>query len=345
MNVISQSAASRAARDVPRRALPVVDVGAVVAGERGAAAALADAWRTIWETIGFMCVVNHGVPAEQVAGMFAAAKAFHDQPEAVKQTVALNTDQRGYMGIRGADLAKGEIAENRKPSISQAMFTATEYPPDDPYVTAGTQFYGPNLWLPEETVPGFRTTTLAYMDAVTVLGKKLLPIWALALALPEDYFAPAFVDNYTYFRIAKYPPLPQHDERELGIHAHRDTGFMTFLPPANEEGLQILDEDGQWFWPELPADAMVVNLGQFASRWTNDRFRATTHRVVPPLKRDRYALPCFVNPNFEVRNAPLASCSGPGNPHRYPVQTYREWFGWYMSQTFGIYDKAKTAAE
>jgi isopenicillin N synthase-like dioxygenase len=344
MNVIAQSAASRAARAVPRRDLPVIDVAAVVAGEPGAAAALADQWRTVWETVGFMCVVNHGIAQAQVDGMFAAAKQFHDQPEAVKQTVKLNTDHRGYMGIRNAELQSGAIEENRKPSISQAMFTATEYPADHPMVRAGEQFYGPNQWLPEQAVPGFRATTLAYMDAVTALGVSLLPIWALALELPEDFFAPHFTEPYTYFRIAKYPPLPQHNDRELGIHAHRDTGFMTFLPPANEEGLQILDEDGNWFWPEMPADAMVVNLGQFATRWTNDRFRATTHRVVPPLGRDRYALPCFVNPNFESRNEPLATCTGPDNPHRYPVQTYREWFGWYMSQTFDVYDKAKKTA-
>jgi len=86
---------------------------------------------------------------------------------------------------------------------------------------------------------------------------------------------------------------------------------------------------------------MVVNLGQFATRWTNDRFRATTHRVVPPLQNDRYAIPVFVNPDFEARNETLATCTDPDNPPKYPVQTYREWFGWYMSNTFGVYHKKK----
>jgi isopenicillin N synthase-like dioxygenase len=341
MNVITQSAASRAARDVPRRALPVIDVADVIAGDPDAPALVADRWRDVWETIGFMCIINHGVPRAQIEAMFAAAKQFHDQPEDVKQTVPLNTDHRGYMGIRADYLQTSELVENRKPSISQAMFTATAYPADNPHVIAGDQFYGPNQWLPEETVPGFRETTLAYMDAMTELGRRLMPIWALSLELPADYFAPHFATPYTYFRIAKYPPLPQHNDAEMGIHAHRDTGFMTFLPPSNEEGLQILDEDGHWFWPEMPDDAMVVNLGQFATRWTNDRFRATTHRVVPPLDRDRYAIPCFVNPDFESRNEPLPSCTGPDNPPKYPVQTYREWFGWYMSNTFDVYKKAK----
>ncbi|NNE83677.1 MAG: isopenicillin N synthase family oxygenase, partial [Alphaproteobacteria bacterium] len=53
------------------------------------------------------------------------------------------------------------------------------------------------------------------------------------------------------------------------------------------------------------------------------------------------AVPCFVNPNFEARNTVLASCTGPDNPAKYPVQTYREWFGWYMSNTFGVYKEKK----
>jgi isopenicillin N synthase-like dioxygenase len=341
MNIITQSTASRAARDVPRRELPVIDVADVIAGDPDAPAKLADQWREVWETIGFMCIVNHGIPQEQIAAMFAATKQFHDLPEDVKQTVPLNTDHRGYMGIRTDYLEDGEIEDNRKPSITQAVFTATEYPSDHPQVIAGTQFYGPNQWLPEDVAPGFRETTLAYMNSVTELGKKLLPLWALSLGQPADYFAPHFTTPYTYFRIATYPPLPQHHDAELGIHPHRDTGFMSFLPPAAEEGLQILDEDGNWFWPEMPDDAMVLNLGQFATRWTNDRFKATTHRVVPPLENDRYAIPVFVNPDFEARNEPIATCVSPDNPAHYPVQTYREWFGWYMSNTFGVYKESK----
>jgi isopenicillin N synthase-like dioxygenase len=140
MNIITQSAASQAARNVPRRKLPVIDVGEVVAGDPDAPAKLAN--------------------------------QFHDLPEDVKQAHPLNIDHRGYMGIRSDYLEEGEIEDNRKSSITQAILTATEYPPDHPQVIAGTQFYGPNQWLPEDVVPGFRETTLAYMESVTELGKK-----------------------------------------------------------------------------------------------------------------------------------------------------------------------------
>ena len=77
MNIITQSAASRVAREVPRRALPVIDVRDVIAGDPEAPLRLADQWRGVWEEVGFMCIVNHGISPEQIDSMFAASKRFH----------------------------------------------------------------------------------------------------------------------------------------------------------------------------------------------------------------------------------------------------------------------------
>ena len=43
---------------------------------------------------------------------------------------------------------------------------------------------------------------------MTALGKRTLPLWAAALDLPADFFAPYFENNYTYVRLAHYPPQP-----------------------------------------------------------------------------------------------------------------------------------------
>jgi len=127
------------------------------------------------------------------------------------------------------------------------------------------------------------------------------------------------------------------EEDEYGLGAHADTGFMTWLPPAKEEGLQILDRDGNWFWPEVEEGAIVMNLGQFLERWSNERFRATPHRVIPPTQNDRYSVACFVNPNFEKVCECLPTCHGPDNPPKYPTQTYHEFYSWYMHQTYPHY--------
>ena len=53
------------------------------------------------------------------------------------------------------------------------------------------------------------------------------------------------------------------------------------------------------------------------------------------------SLACFVNPNFEAVGECLATCTGPDNPPKYPAQTYREFFTWYMTNTFTHYGKLK----
>ena len=215
---------------------------------------------------------------------------------------------KGYTPAHASVSTKSKFHENRKLDTVECLVLASDYAADNSHVQAGEPFYGDMPWLPEEIIPGFRTTCETYMNTVTALGKKLLPVWALSLDLGEDYFGPLFEDNYTYFRVAKYPPKPDLEPGEMDVNAHADTGFMTFLPPANEEGLQVLDTDGTWFWPELPANALIVNAGQFLERWANDRFRATPHRVIPPVHNDRYSLACFVNPSFEAVSECLPTC-------------------------------------
>ncbi len=281
------------------------------------------------------------MPAETISNLEAEAKRFHDLPLDVKMRVVVTRDQKGYTPSRASNTTQSEFHDSRKLDSVECLVVATDYADDNPFVQAGEQFYGKMPWLPEDVIPGLRAAAETYMATIGALGKKLLPVWALSLDLPEDYFDPMFEDHYTYFRLAKYPPKPDLEGGEMGVNAHVDTGFMTFLPPANEEGLQVLDTDGTWFWPELPEGALIVNAGQFLERWSNDRFRATPHRVVPPLKNDRYSLACFINPNFEAVGECLPTCTGPGNPPKYPTQTYREFFNWYMTNTFTHYGKLK----
>ena len=61
-------------------AIPVIDLGAYLAGAHGSLEATAAALRDALEGIGFFIIVNHGVPRDLIAQTFAEAKRFHDQP-------------------------------------------------------------------------------------------------------------------------------------------------------------------------------------------------------------------------------------------------------------------------
>lgn len=58
------------------------------------------------------------------------------------------------------------------------------------------------------------------------------------------------------------------------------------LPPCSADntpgGLQLQMKDGTWRDVAIPEDCFTINLGDLMQRWTNDRWKSTVHRVVPP---------------------------------------------------------------
>jgi isopenicillin N synthase-like dioxygenase len=326
----------------PRRTLPVLDIGPFLSGDRSGFGDLVSRWRHTCETVGFMCIVGHGIDDDLMARAETEVKRFHDLPMAEKLKIKVNEHQRGYIPPKATIVRHSTYHDNTHLDSNETLVLATEYGADHPGVRAGRRFFGVNPW--PANLPGFRETVLEFMTAMDALGRSTLPIWAAALGLKEDFFAAYFTDGYTYFRMAHYPPDPSPQENHFGLGAHADTGFMTFLQPAREEGLQILGEDGVWFWPDVAPGSLIVNTGQFLSRWTNDRFRATPHRVLPPRKNHRYSMACFVNTSLDAVCKVLPTCQDDRHPPKYPEQSYGAFFQWYMENTYTHYGKVSGQA-
>ena len=72
-----------------------------------------------------------------------------------------------------------------------------------------------------------------------------------------------------------------------------------------------------------PADVFLVNLGDLLAEWTNDRWRSTLHRVVPPPRSDagpavRRSMAFFHDGNYDARIECLPTCCSETDPPRYP---------------------------
>ena len=76
---MSITALGAAGQEVGETVIPVIDLGAYLAGAPGSLEATAAALRDALEGIGFFIIVNHGVPRDLIAQTFAEAKRFHDQ--------------------------------------------------------------------------------------------------------------------------------------------------------------------------------------------------------------------------------------------------------------------------
>jgi isopenicillin N synthase-like dioxygenase len=52
-------------------------------------------------------------------------------------------------------------------------------------------------------------------------------------------------------------------------------------------------------------------------RWSNDVYVSTPHKVVSPIKAERYSVAFFLDPNPDAVVACLASCTSADNPAKY----------------------------
>ena len=109
----------------------------------------------------------------------------------------------------------------------------------------------------------------------------------------------------TLLRILHYPPFNGTEEPgAIRAAAHEDINLLTILPAANEPGLQVQAQDGEWL--DVPGDFghLIVNIGDMLQEASQGYFPSTSHRVINPTGensgRSRISLPLFLHPRSEV---------------------------------------------
>jgi isopenicillin N synthase-like dioxygenase len=318
-------------RVVTDTTIPVLDLGPYFAAASGALEAAAAELRHALESVGFFIIVNHGVPQDLIDRTFAQARRFHEQPLDAKMALRMNEHNNGYMAMGKYAVWTSDVNVNDKPDLNEAFFVKRERRPDDPLLRSGRRFAGPNRW--PANLPGFRETVLEYTAAVDALARRVLPVCAVALDLPPDYFDAAFTDSQFSFRLSHYPPV-KAVENQFGIAPHTDANFLTFLAQTDVPGLQVRLPSGGWRdVPYIPG-SFAVNSGDMMSRWTNGRFQSTPHRALPPVGRHRYAIPFFLGPHIDTVIACLPTCQGPENPPKYPPLTYEQYLHWWYDANY-----------
>jgi len=168
--------------------------------------------------------------------------------------------------------------------------------PDHPDVISGRRYRGMNQWPKPSNLPGFREALVDYYQAAEVAAFRLLPIYAKALELPDNYFAEAFREPQYSLRLAHDPPVPAQaiEDNQFVLAPHTDSSFMTLLPQNQVPGLAIRLASGEWVEPPPLPRSFLVNTGDMMRRWSNHRFLSTPHQVVHREIRDRYAAPFFL---------------------------------------------------
>jgi isopenicillin N synthase-like dioxygenase len=317
MSAVALSPAVAAADD---GRIPVLDIGPYLAGETGAAAPLARAISRTCEDTGFLVIVNHGVPLHLVEDTFAVAARFFARLEPDKLALKIGKYNIGYLPFGGQVVRHSPVNRNTRPNFSESFYITRDRAPDHPDIVNSKPLVGLNRWPLD--MPEFRAATTAYYAAMEAMTTRLVPIVAMALDLPADYFAEPFAQPNCTIRLIHYPPHPEPEDNEFGFAPHTDNNFLTFLAQSALPGLEVRIAEGEWIRPPAVPGTFVVNTGAMLARYSNDCFRATPHRVINRSGASRYAIPFFLGPNHDSVVDCVPTCVGPDNPPHYEPTTY-----------------------
>ncbi|MBN9000341.1 MAG: isopenicillin N synthase family oxygenase [Rhizobiales bacterium] len=232
---------------------------------------------------GFGVLRNHPIPQDLVEQIYAEWLAFFDGPDAMKYLVGERHD--GYFPPDRAETAKTGKTRDLKEYFH--IYSWGRYPAE--VSDAARRYYDLAGDLASELLGWVEDNTPA-----DVRARFSMPL-------------PRMMDGSTgsLFRILRYPPLTgEEDADAVRAHAHEDINLLTVLPAANERGLQLLTDAGDWV--DVPSDfgTLVINTGDMLQEASGGYYRSTTHRVINPTgeaaKRSRVAIPMFLQPRPDV---------------------------------------------
>jgi isopenicillin N synthase-like dioxygenase len=302
---------------------PVFDLARFEAGSPTEKRALGAEVDAICRTTGFLAVAGHGVPDPIVKAAWTKAEAFFALPPERKQSARATYPgyPYGYLAPETESLARSRGVEG-PPDIKESFNGGPARAPVGIVDREALDFcFAPTIW--PDAPDGFREAWSAYYAAMEDLAARIMRAFAVALNLPEDFFAPFLSAPVSALRALNYPALESPPKPgQIRAGAHTDYGSLTILlPQAGSRGLEILGPDGAWIEVFPRPGAFIVNIGDLMARWTNDRWTSTLHRVVIPDGRGakrRQSLAFFHQPNWDAEIVALDACLATDEAPKYP---------------------------
>ncbi len=299
-----------------QRVIPVVDLSQFTKGAPEQRQAFVEKLGRAFHEVGFVGVVNHGIPKTLIDDFYAASKSFFDLPVATKKKYEIpgGAGQRGYTSF-GTEHAKHAKAADLK----EFFQIGQEVTDGDPIKNQ----YPENVPVAER--PEFLTLGLQLYSAFEQAGGALLRAIALHLDLGEDYFDDKIHNGNSILRAIHYPPITEEPASAIRAEQHEDINLITLLVGASAGGLQLLNKDDQWLDITPEADEIVINVGDMLQRLTNNYLKSTTHRVVNPPRESwhlpRLSIPFFLHPRSDMDLTCLEQCVSEERPRAYAPTT------------------------
>ncbi|KAJ6108262.1 hypothetical protein N7523_009585 [Penicillium sp. IBT 18751x] len=292
--------------------------------------------------VGFVYIVNHSLPAPLLDEAFDWSHRFFDLPQDEKLKAPHPEGWAIHRGYSWPGLEKVSQAISQDNDQERAG-QLREVPDVKESYDIGSEDNSsqPNQWIPEESLPEFRTFMNRFYWECFRVGGEILQALATGLDLDENHLLLKHSGNNNQLRLLHYPSIPAEaleSRRAARCPAHTDWSSITLLFQDDCGGLEVEDVNKAGnFIPVTPIkNAIVMNVGDLLQRWSNNHLRSTSHRVtLPPLSdryegkqritRERYSIPYFLAPDPDSVIECIPSCMGVDEPAKYEPITQAEY--------------------
>ncbi|MEM7292496.1 MAG: 2OG-Fe(II) oxygenase family protein [Pseudomonadota bacterium] len=292
-----------------KRDLPIVDISPMFANDHSAKQGVARAVGDAATDNGFLYIENHGVKRKLISEVYAHAERFFalNYQEKLRYYIGDSPNHRGFVPVT----EKGDYDDETGPRTYEAFDMSLDMSYQDFQRCGPNPLAGPNIW---PDLSGFRSCLTDYYNAMRRLGDAMCESFELALGLPPCFFAQHMNYPTSQLRLIHYIPQSK-PQQKVDMGAHTDYECFTVLH-SHQEGLQILDQSGEWIDAPPVDGAFAVNVGDLLETWTNGRLVSTAHRVVTD-GGERYSIPFFMSTDYETEVRPIPSLVGNDNAVKY----------------------------
>lgn len=236
---------------------------------------------------GFAVLQNHPIPRELLESIYRDWHAFFSSDEINAYLYDPDNADHTQQGYHPAEVSETAVGHSVK-DIKEFFHVV------------------PSGKIP----PSLAEPILRYRDLTMQLGRQLVG-WIQEYApdsivsgfsepLPESLCSTA-----SLLRVLHYPPLTGTEEvSAIRAAAHEDINLITILPVADQPGLQVKDNSGEWIDVASIRGELVVNSGDMLREASVGYFPSTTHRVINPgdniANEPRISVPFFLTPRLDM---------------------------------------------
>ena len=179
--------------------------------------------------VGFVYIINHGLPQEMLDEAFDTAKRLFDLSHKQKMQAPHPDGPEVHRGYSYPGLEKVSQYMDGDEDVGQSLRQVSDVKESFEIGSEGNAEQ-PNVWLPEETLPGFKEFTSLFYWECNKVAQSILRAMALGIGLDDpDYLIKYHSGHNNQLRLLHYPPVPAADlegRTKARMPAHTDWGSI-----------------------------------------------------------------------------------------------------------------------